>query len=326
MIGFAAGRRRRPARAAPRPAQGRGASPSRPRPPWCGHAKSSAGPCPARPDASDAVSPSATRRPSCRYCSFRSCPILIAGLSANSSVRRSVAAVVTASAPSTIGGCVRFARAIAADALRLRKESCARRSRFERCMYHICLPQCQIQLARGEEIYGRHGSPAASPSRALSAFARFAAPSALRRSPAIRRGDVVVRDRRLDLEGAGNDKPRLVRHRQRLQRVALEQPVDLVGQIGRAPRPWRESRARKRLSRPPRPTASRLSPSRRRDRAACAGCRATTCALGRERKAQHRVGRAFLPRHNAGPLGTALGRPPASAIALRASLRLRRVL
>ena len=36
--------------------------------------------------------------------------------------------------------------------LRLREKGRAGLARDERCMYHICPPQCQIQLARGEEI------------------------------------------------------------------------------------------------------------------------------------------------------------------------------
>ena len=74
-------------------------------------------------------------------------------------------------------GCrVRFAFAIAAQTLRPREKGRTRRALFERSMYHICPPQCQIQLPRREEFdagdgFGRRAEPGGE------AWARLAAPS-----------------------------------------------------------------------------------------------------------------------------------------------------
>ena len=97
-------------------------------------------------------------------------------------------------------------------------------------MYHTCLPQCQTQLARRKEI---------NPQNTFC----FTEARAQRVRPLLRavwsaiaglnhRGHVAGSNRRIDLEGASDDEPGLVGHRQRLQRVALEQSVYIHRQRG----------------------------------------------------------------------------------------------
>ena len=71
----------------------------------------------------------------------------------------------------------RAARPISRQTRDLGEKGRARLARVERCMYHICPPQCQIQLARGEEIYSCATASAASPRRPRSRRSSFDAPS-----------------------------------------------------------------------------------------------------------------------------------------------------
>ena len=96
-------------------------------------------------------------------------------------------------------------------------------------MYHICPPQCQIQLARRKEID-------AHDSVRLRAEFRAQGVDPLGRSvgrPVTglnQRCDAASLDRRVDFERAGDDQACLVGDRQRLQRVTLEERVDRLGQ------------------------------------------------------------------------------------------------
>ena len=93
-------------------------------------------------------------RTSRRYCSFHSCVFPTARLLSQfcRPVKRSGLIGRRAAA---IGRDrrVRFAYAIAAQTIRPCEEGRTRRAPLERSMYHICPAQCQIQLARREQIY-----------------------------------------------------------------------------------------------------------------------------------------------------------------------------
>ena len=162
-------------------------------------------------------------------------------------------------------------------------------------MYHICLPQCQIQLARREEIYPRRLFRPSGPSLRPERLRPLRAPSRRAVAGLNQRGDVAASDRRIDLERAGDDEPGLVGHRQRLQRVALEQArrpssASVAGASALA----RKARENARLSRPRGGPPRRSGASRRRGRAICGGCRERPTRR-RERKAQHRFRGVLAP-------------------------------
>ncbi len=151
----------------------------------------------------------------------------------------------------------------------------------------------------------RATAAAASPSRLLSACSRLAAPSAAPSDAWIRAANPPFRDRRIDLESAGDDEARLVRHRQRLQRVAFEQGVHRVGEIGRASALARKARENAPLA-AARRTASALRLVQTPRPGSLRRMSGTTAPSGREREAQHRLGRTFGPRRDAGPLRPAV--------------------
>src|SRR5260370_5375187 len=99
-------------------------------------------------------------------------------------------------------------------------------------MYHICPAQCQIQLARGEEIYSRDplGRLAEAPLEDALELARPVGRAVARMNQG---DDIAAPDRRLDLGRARDDQSSLVDDRQELQRIALDDRVELLGEIRR---------------------------------------------------------------------------------------------
>src|SRR6202044_671672 len=137
-----------------RPASKSAASPFRQQPPCCAHVRNSASPCPAQPGASGAKSPlAAPQSLSCRYYPSHSCLFLTAWLFSqiDGPAKRSGLAGRHVAALRPVRR-VRSAAAIAAQTIRPCEKGRTRRPMFESSVYHICPPQCQIQLARPEEI------------------------------------------------------------------------------------------------------------------------------------------------------------------------------
>ena len=165
-----------------------------------------------------------------------------------------------------------FAGPISDQTENLDEECRARRARVEGCMYHICLPQCQIQLARRKEIYSRTlrsrspKTPLSEPVELLPAVARAVARMN-------ERDELAGADRRLDLHRARHHEPRLVDEREKLERVLFEQPVDLIRKRGIRLGGLRNPLANACLAAARRPSRGRAA-SKRRGPGACAGCRA----------------------------------------------------
>ena len=230
---------------------------------------------------------------SCRCCSSHSCLFLTAWPLSQFRGPAKRSGLIGRRAAALCPGCrVRFACAITAQTIRPREKGRTRRASLSAACITFALPNAKSNW-REEKTLTRATASGLRAGLAREGLGSLGGP--VRRAVAglNERRDAARRDRRVDLERSRDDKAGFVGDRQRLQRVALQQRVDRLGEPAGASALARN--ARENACSPPPDSRSRSSAaSTRRGRAVCGGYRAQP-SLGAKREAQHRLG-GVLPR------------------------------